>query len=367
MNRTFGSIFKKELIHIFRDVQSLFMVLSMPLLMLLLYGYAITLDMKGIDIGIIDQSHTPESRQLIDRIASTDFFHIAARDVPVDTIGDLFKERIARCVLVIPEDFARTLVADRDASVQLIVDASDPNAANFVTNYVGQVISRQNASGNPGSNTLFTVSPRVFYNPDMRSADFFVPGLIALILILISTLLTSIAIVREKETGTMEQLLVSPIRPLQLILGKVLPYTMLGFIDGVLILVVGSIWFNVPIEGSLLLVLVMMMIYVITGISLGILVSTLAKTQAVAMLAAVMLTILPSMMMSGFIFPIASMPRIFQYVSTIVPATYFLQIIRGIVLKGNTLANLYQQAAILLGMDVLLIALAVRTFRVRLE
>ncbi|HUZ17605.1 MAG TPA: ABC transporter permease [Spirochaetia bacterium] len=367
MNRTLLSIFRKELIHIFRDLQSLFMVLTMPLLMLLLYGYAITLDMKGIDLAITDQSHSPESRELIDRIASTDFFRITARDTPPDEAGALFESRSARAMLVIPSAYARDLIDGPDAQVQLLVDASDPNAASFITAYLGQVVAQQNARANPNAPLLFNVSQRIFYNPDMRSADFFVPGLIALILILISTLLTSIAIVREKESGTLEQLLVSPIRPLQLILGKVLPYTMLGFVDGLVILVVGSIWFKVPVEGSFLLVLLMMFIYVVTGISLGILVSTIAKTQAVAMLAAVTMTILPSVMMSGFIFPIASMPRFFQYLSAIIPATYFLEIIRGIVLKGNTLANLAIPAGVLVGMDILLITAAVRSFRIRLE
>lgn len=367
MNRTFRSIFRKELIHIFRDLQSLFMVLTMPVLMLLLYGYAITLDMKGIEIAVIDQSHTPESRALVERIASNDFFHITARNVAVSTIGDLFESRTAQAALVIPMDYSRAIENRTGAQVQLIIDASDPNAATFINNYVGQVISQENEQLAGRHAALFTLSPRILYNPDMRSADFFVPGLIALILLLISSLLTSIAIAREKENGTMEQLLVSPVRPIQIILGKVLPYTMLGFIDGVLILVIGSLWFHVPIQGSVLLVLLMMIIYVVTGVSLGILVSTIAKTQAVAMLAAVTMTILPTVMMSGFIFPISSMPPVFRYVSDIVPATYFLEIIRGIVLKGNTISNLYRPAGVLLGMDLLLILAAVRSFRVRLE
>ncbi len=367
MNRIFLSIFRKELIHIFRDLQSLFMVLTMPVLMLILYGYAITLDMKGIDIAVIDQSHTPQSRALVGHIASTDFFHITARNLPVGEVGDLFASRAAQAALVIPEDYSRAIGDGTGAEVQLIIDASDPNAASFINNYVGQLISQENVLLAGRAAMLFSLSPRILYNPDMRSADFFVPGLIALILLLISSLLTSIAIARERESGTMEQLLVSPVRPVQIILGKVLPYTMLGFIDGALILVVGSLWFHVPIQGSILLVLLMMIIYVVTGISLGILVSTIAKTQGVAMLAAVTMTILPTVMMSGFIFPVSSMPRIFRYVSDIIPATYFLEIIRGIVLKGNTIANLYRPAGVLLGMDVLLITVAVRVFRVRLE
>jgi ABC-2 type transport system permease protein len=367
MNHVFGSVFRKEIIHIFRDAQSLLMVLTMPVLMLLIYGYAITLDMKGIDLAVIDRSRTPESRELVSRLLSSEFFRLTAWAVQERGIDGLFKRRLARCVLVIPRRYARSLASAQETQVQLIVDASDPNAATFIGNYVERIIAEENIRRSGGAPALFTVAPRIFYNPDMRSTNFFVPGLIALILILISTLLTSIAIVREKETGTMEQLLVSPIRPLQLILGKVLPYTVLGFIDGVLILVVGSFWFRVPIEGSLLLVLLMMIIYILTGISLGILISTIAKNQAVAMLAAVTLTILPSIMLSGFIFPVASMPRVFQYVSVAIPATYFLEIIRGIVLKGNTIADIYRPAAVLLGMDILLITLAVRAFRVRLE
>ncbi len=367
MNRILMSVFRKEMTHILRDPQSLVMVLLMPLLMLFLYGYAITLDMKSIDTAIIDESRTPESRSLADRLSATDFFKVRARDLPLAAVGDLFESRTARCVLVIPSDYASRLMAEGGARVELIIDASDPNAASFVDVYVGQVVAEESAARGGEGRLLFTVDPRVFYNPDMRSADFFVPGLIAVILILISTLLTSIAIVREKETGTMEQILVSPIEPGQMILGKVLPYTMLGFLAGILILVGGSLWFDVPIKGSLLLVLGMMFIYTVTGISMGILVSTIAKTQAVAMLAAVMLTMLPVIMMSGFIFPVSSMPRLFQWLSAIIPATYFLEIIRGIVLKGSGFADIWRQAAILVGMDLLLIVASVRTFRVRLE
>jgi ABC-2 type transport system permease protein len=366
MNRVLLSIFRKEITHILRDPQSLVMVLLMPVLMLFLYGYAITLDMKGIDTAIIDESRTPESRALAERLSTTDFFRINARDVPIGDIDRLFMSRIARCVLIIPSDYATRLMAKGGAEVELIIDASDPNAANFVNNYIGQVVAGESASRGGAGRLLFSVSPRIFYNPDMRSANFFVPGLIAVILSLISTLLTSIAIVREKETGTMEQLLVSPIRPGQMILGKVIPYTVIGFIDGILILVVGCLWFDVPIKGSLALVLLMMFVYTVSGISLGILISTITRTQAVAMLAAVTLTVLPIIMMSGFVFPIASMPRIFQYVSAIIPATYFLQIIRGVVLKGSTLVTIWQQSAVLLGMDVLLIFLSLRAFRVRL-
>lgn len=363
MRTSIPAIFRKEMIHIFRDRQSLFMVISMPILMLLLYGYAITLDMRAIDVVISDQSLTPESRELIRRFEAVDFFAVRVHPGVIRDLNIYFQEREAQCVIVIPADYARTVASGQRASVQLAVDASDPNVANFIRNYVGQAATGVGRA----VQGLFSIEPRILYNPDMRSAEFFIPGLIALILLLISALLTSIAIVREKETGTMEQLLVSPARPSQIIIGKVLPYTVLGFLDGLLILVVGSLLFHVPIQGSIALIMVMMLVYVVTGLSLGMLVSTIAGTQSVAMLAAITITVLPSMLMSGFIFPIASMPKVFQWVSRIIPATYFLEIIRGIILKGNTLQNLYRPALTLLGIDVVLIVLSIRAFRIRLD
>ncbi len=373
MNRVLMAIFRKEMIQIFRDPQSLIIVLVMPLLMLFLYGYAINLDMKRIDIAIIDESRTPESRSLVAHVTAADFFHVTARDIPTTSIGELFNARTARCVLIIPGDYASGLAAGVDPQVQLVIDASDPNVAGFITSYVGEVAAKEGAptaSASPAleaAPSLFSVSPRIFYNPEMRSTVFYVPGLIALILGLITTVLTSIAIVRERETGTMEQILVSPARPRQIIMGKILPYTLIAFIDGLLILVVGSLWFNVPVKGSFLLVNLMMLIYILAGLSLGALISTRVKSQADAFMRAQAVTNLPTMMLSGFVFPVSSMPRMFQLVSAAVPATYFMQIIRGIILKGNTISDVLPQAGILLGMDILLVALSVRSFRVRLE
>lgn len=366
MNHLVLSIARKEALHILRDFQSLLMVLLMPLLMLVLYGYAVTLEMRQIDTAVIDESHTPQSRELVDRFESSGFFRITARGVPLAEIAPLFEARIARCVLIIPSSFARDLVADRSAKLSLVVDATDPNAAALIDNYVTTVVSSFAASLSGRPAAPFVVIPRILYNPEMRSTNFFVPGLIALILILITSLLTSMTIARERETGTIEQLLVSPLRPVQLILGKVLPYVAIGLFDGLLILVAGSLWFKVPIRGSLLLIVAMMLIYVMSGISLGVLVSTVSRTQAVAMFAAVVATVLPSFMLSGFIYPISSMAPQFRWLSAITPATYFLEIIRGIVLKGDTLAVLYRQALILIGMDLLFILASIRAFRLRL-
>lgn len=367
MNSTVLAIFRKEIKHILRDPQSLVMVVLMPLVMLFLYGYAITLDMKGIDTAILDEAPSPESRALAERLTSTDFFRIRVWNPALENLDQLFQRREARCALIIPRDYAEKLRSGAKAEVELVIDASDPNAASYILKYFGGIAADVGAAASLKGRGYFQIQPQILYNPDLRSANFFIPGLIAIIIILISTLLTSIAIAREKESGTMEQLLVSPVKAWEIVLGKVLPYTLLAFIDGFLVLIVGSLWFGVAIRGSLFLALGMMLIYIITGINLGILVSTVAKTQAVAMLAAVTLTVLPILLMSGFIFPVASMPRIFQAVSAIIPATYFLKIIRGIILKGSGLALLWPEALILLAMDAFLLVLSIRLFRSRLE
>ena len=367
MNQILLSIVKKEFWHILRDPQTLIIILVMPLFMLFLFGYAITLEMKDINTVVIDHSKTPQSRQLIEKIISTDFFNITDVNIPENQIEEIFFQRKARCILVIPSDFTSSLQTDMRTKVQLIIDASDPNAANFINNYFTQLSMLYNYENNPQLARPFSVEPRLFYNPDLKSEYFFVPGLIAVIILLISALLTSIAIVREKEAGTMEQILVSPVHPIQIIIGKVIPYTLLGFIDSIIILLVGHFWFGVPIMGSIGLLLLALIIYILAGLSFGLMISTITNSQQIAMLAALLSTILPTIMLSGFIFPIKSMPVIFQYISKIIPATHFLEIIRGIMLRGNTLFDLKIQLGYLIGIAALLIILSVRKFSTKLE
>ena len=367
MNRILLSIMRKEFIHILRDPQTLVIAILMPVMMLFLYGYAINLEMKQIDVGIADLSSTPQSRQIIEKFASNDFFNITVVNPAYKDYEELFKYRKVRALLIIPEDYAKKIELNKQANLQLLIDASDPNAANYINSYFSMVIFKETIEINHGKINLFSVEPRILYNPDLRSANFFVPGLIAVIIILVSALLTSIAVVREKENGTMEQLIVSPVHPFQIIIGKVLPYTLLGYINGVMILIMGSLLFDVPIAGSLMLINIMMLIYVLTGMSFGLLISTITDSQQVALMATLMVTMLPTVLLSGFIFPIKSMPLIFQYFSYIIPATYFLEIIRGIILKGNGIAELYQQTLILSGITVLLLSLSIKKFNTNLN
>jgi ABC-2 type transport system permease protein len=367
MNRLLLSIIKKEFRHILRDPQTLWIVIAMPVVMLFLYGYAITLEMKQIEVAVTDYSKTPQSRQFIEHLLATDFFRVTAVDVPATNFERIFKERKARCIVVVPADFARSLNSQTETKIQLLVDATDPNAANYIQKYLMQIGSRFTFENNRFLAQPFVLEQRIFYNPLLKAHNFFVPGLIAVILLMISALLTSIAIVREKEMGTMEQILVSPVRPLQIIIGKVIPYTLLAFLDGLIIVAIGYLWFKVPLNGSVLFLAGTLVIYILTGLSFGLLVSTIAESQRTAMMAAQLATILPTIMLSGFIFPVASMPDIFRYMSLVIPATHFLEIIRGILLKGNTFGDLSAQIGYLLLITLFLIVVSVKKFRTNLE
>ena len=366
-NRIFLSIVKKEFRHIMRDPQTLAIIIVMPVLMLLLYGYAITLEMRQITIALVDHSRSPESRAFLERISGSDFFEISAVEVQETQFEKLFQERRARCILVVPHDFARSLKQSTETDIQLLIDASDPNAANYIQKYLLQIADEYNTARNPSLTMPLRLEPRLLFNPDLRSEYFFVPGLIAVIILLISALLTSIAIVREKEVGTMEQILISPVHPVQIILGKVVPFIVLGFVDSILIILIGHIWFDVPIHGEIVFLGAVLILYIFTGLSFGLLISTVANTQRLAMMATLLATILPTFMLSGFIFPISSMPMVFQYISRIVPATHFLKIIRSIMLKGSGVHDLITPIAYLLVLSIVLITVSIRKFSTRLE
>lgn len=358
------SIIRKEFIHIRNDVQTLMVIFLFPIFMLVLYGYAITLDMRNIPTIIEDHSNTPISRQFIERLQANKFFQVLNPLVFSDAERvRYFQENTARCILIIPKDFASARLQKQGAKLQLLIDASDPNAAALVQNYVALVLIKQFPLGKP----LLQVEPRFLYNSDQRAANFFVPGLVALIVILICALLTSVAIAKEKETGTFEQMLVSSILPIQIILGKVVPYMLIAFLSGVIVLVAGITVFQVTCIGSIWFLLVMLLLYTLVGLSFGLLISTVVETQQNAMILALMATMLPNMMLSGFIFPIESMPKIFQYLSYIVPARHFSIIIRGIMLKGSSLEDIAQPVLILIVMIILLLAVSIKKFKMRLE
>jgi ABC-2 type transport system permease protein len=368
MTRTrIGALAEKEFRHILRDPRSLWIVFMLPNIMMFLFGYAIDLDIKNVRIAVCDLSRTPASRDLVAGLEASSYFTISARYDDPSATARFFEKRQARAAVVVPEDFARSLERESRAEIALIIDGSDANTAALVQNYIETFLATRAVSrGGAPSSPLVSVRPTILYNRTMESTNFIVPGLVAIVMMMLGALLTSIAIVREKETGTMEQILVSPVRAHEVILGKVLPYLALAFVVAMMIVAVGHFHFRVPFAGSPLLLMAALLLYLFTALSLGLLVSTTASTQQTAMMTSLLVTLLPTLMLSGFMFPVASMPTVLRYVSNALPATHFLVIIRGVMLKGNGPAELARHAAALGAIGFVLMILAVKRFSLKL-
>ncbi|MFZ5980520.1 MAG: ABC transporter permease [Candidatus Zixiibacteriota bacterium] len=358
----------KELYHILRDPKSLLIVFLMPVMMTFLYGYAINMDVENVILAVIDQDHTAESREL-----TRDFYNSPYFSPPKETAELYDPEEILRAgkaagVLVIKPGFGRAVQRGDNFELGLLVDGSENALGAALQSYSGQVVNLFQFKRLPEGVTLpgISISFNTRFNPDLKSSHFFVPGLVAIILMMISALLTSITIAREKETGTMEQLLTAPVKPFEILLGKLLPYIVIAFLDGALILVFAKLVFDVPFVGSHLLLLVAGFIYVSTALSIGILISAWVATQQLAMVTAMMVTMLPSVMLSGFIFAIKNMPVALKVLSYIVPARYFLIIIRGIMLKGMTWEMLVPQGILLIVSMLILLIVAVNRFKAQI-
>jgi ABC-2 type transport system permease protein len=361
------AIAKKEFLHILHDPRTLTILFIMPILQLVMFGYALKMEIQEVKIGIVDYANTNESRHLIEQFKGSPFFVPFFYDGPLSEMDELFKSRSANLVMIIPEDFDKQLQRNREIPLSFTIDASDANAATAIRNYCNQVIVDFNQTYNRQLPLPFDITSSILYNPDTKSTYFFVPGIIALLLIMISALLTSITITREKETGTMEQILVSPVKSHQIILGKVLPYIFLAILIAFVILLTGIFLFKVPFRGNALLLFILSTLYIITALSIGLMISTVAKTQQVAMMVAMIITLLPTIMLSGFIFPIASMPKLLQYLSYIIPARYYLHIVRGIILKGSTFLDLSQPTLFLGVISAILLIVSIRKFSSNLE
>jgi ABC-2 type transport system permease protein len=337
----------------------------MPVLMLFLYGFALNLEIQNIDLIILNHDQSPGSRALIRKFEGSKYFTVQHFSGPETQLPSFFSQRDARMIMIIPQDFAKTLYRQPTAHVQVLIDASDPNAAQAIRNYSNAIF--RSFSAEQAAIPLFDIETTIWYNPALKSSYFFVPGLAALILIMISALLTSIAIVREKETGTLEQILVSPIRPIEIIFGKVIPYIFLAFMDLLIILVIAHFVYDVPFIGSMGFLIFSSLVFIFASLSLGLLISTKAQTQQVAMMMALMATLLPTVILSGFIFPIASLPKILQWLTYAVPARYFMVVIRGVMLKGNTLIQLLPEISILAIIGVVLLVVSAKKFKTTLE
>jgi len=372
----FMAVLIKEFIHIRRDRASLVMAVAMPIGMLLLFGYAVNTDVEHLPAVVWDQSQTADSRDFITSVRNTQYLNPDNFVQGYTQIEDYLDSGKARAAVIIPPDFGKNLRGDKQASVQVLVDGSDPTVARAVMSAFQMLgldkslqlqSERLFAMGTAaGISTPLNIETRVWYNPDMKSKVFNIPALIGLILQNVIAMLTSFAIVREKERGTMEQLIVTPIRSLELLLGKLLPFVFIGFVSLTLILATGIFWFGVVPIGSIPLLVFLSTIFLFTILAIGLLISSVAKTQLQAMQMTFIL-ILPSILLSGFIFPRETMPKLLVIMGGLLPLTYFLEIVRGIFLKGVGLEYLWQDTLTLCAFAIILLAIAAKKFKKNLD
>ncbi|MBU0487201.1 MAG: ABC transporter permease [Bacteroidetes bacterium] len=368
MKRLRGFIIK-EFYHIFRDYRTMVILFGLPVVQVLLFGFVLTNEVKDANIAVLDKSKDAETMNIINKLTSSGYFMLNAVLESEDEVEGVFQEGKVKQVVIFEENFAKTLKNEGRARIQLLADASDPNTAQTLVNYTTAVVNTYLAekAKSEGKQLLIDVVPKMLYNPAMEASYMFVPGVIAIVLMLISSMITSISIAREKELGTMEVLLVSPLRAGQIIIGKVVPYVFLSFLIAATILLVGRFVFGVPINGPLGLLLAESLLFILLALSLGILVSTVSKTQQTAMLISLFALLLPTILLSGLIFPIENMPLLLQYISHAIPAKYFVIILKNIMIKGTGLESVWFETIVLGGITLFFILLSVLNFKKRLE
>ncbi|WP_321286128.1 ABC transporter permease [uncultured Sunxiuqinia sp.] len=368
MDRFLG-FFKKEFFHIFRDRRTMIILFGIPIIQLMLFGTVITNEIKDARIAIFDQSKDEMTQEITSKLLSSGYFLLDQNLQTTNDIEAILKKGRVKEVLIFGRDFSRKLKREGKADIQIIADASDPNLAKMLTSYTTGIINDYIFKKMDDLHLPMQIEPevRMVYNENLQSVYMFVPGIMAMILMLISAMMTSISITREKELGTMEILLVSPLRPIQIILGKVTPYLLLSIINAVLILGIGHFIFGVPIKGSWVLLMGESVLFILMALCVGIMISSLSKTQMVAMFISVIALMLPTILLSGFIFSIENMPLSLQVVSHIIPPRWFIVILRNIMLKGVGIAYVWKETLVLVFMALLFVTIAVKKFKTRLE
>lgn len=358
----------KEFKQIFRDYRSMIILFGIPIAQILLFGFALTLDLKNAHIAVLDNAKDEHSRKLTEKIASSEYFILDRHLNSADEIEDIFKEGIVKEVLVFEPNFSQNLLKTGQADMQIIADASDPNTANMLVNYTSAIVANYQQSLLPSNPLNGIVIPDVKfkYNKELKSVYMFVPGVITIILMLVSAMMTSISIAREKELGTMEILLVSPIKPYQIIVGKVIPYLLLSFINFLIILVLSYFVLGMPLGGNMLLLMSESLLFIFMALSLGIFISTVSNSQQTAMLLSMFALLLPTILLSGFIFPIKNMPTILIWISNVMPSKFFIIIVKDIMLKGSGLMDVWFETLIILLFTLFFMALSIKKFKIRL-
>lgn len=368
MKRFFGFV-KKEFYHIFRDKRSMLILFGMPIVQVLLFGYVITNELTNVNVAVLDHAKDDFSTEIINKITSSGYFNLVKNLDRIAQVDEEFRKGQIKAVLIFEPDFGKKLIKEASGSVQILTDASDPNVANLEVNYLQGILKNYQIEINLANQIPYLIQSqtRMYFNPGLRSVFMFVPGIMATILMLVSAMMTSISIAREKELGTMEILLVSPLQPLQIILGKVAPYLALSIINALVIIGMGYFVFGVPVLGSFILLMLETILFIFMALSLGIFISTVSNSQQVAMMISMFALMLPTILLSGFIFPIRNMPLPLQLLCNIIPSRWFIVILKNIMLKGVGLEFIWKETMVIFGMTVFFIGLSVKRFKIRLE
>lgn len=366
--KQFLAFVRKEFYHVFRDKKTLLMLFGLPIVQIILFGFALSNEIKNAKIVVCDYAKDESSRQIINKIRASHTFEIEEILMSHNEIEKAFKKGTIKLALVFPNDFNHDLLHLNKASVQIISDASDPNTGTTLTNYITSIIMDYQSELININAIPLRILPeiRMLYNPELKGAPNFVPGVMALVLMLVCVMMTSVSIVREKENGTMEVLLVSPFNPFMVIISKAIPYLFLSLINLTIILLLSVFLLDMPINGSVFLLFAESTLLIITALSLGLLISTSTDSQQTAMLISLMGMLLPTMIFTGFMFPLESMPLPLQYFSNIIPARWYYVIVKSIMIKGLGLASIWKETLILMGMTVILLTISFKKFKIRL-
>jgi ABC-2 type transport system permease protein len=367
-NSQFLAFVKKEFLHIFRDRRTMFILLGMPVVQIIIFGFALTNEVKNARIAVLDNARDESSRSLIEELDASRYFDLEKNLHTYQEVEGEFKKGKIKMAVVIPPQFGEDLKHVNKAQVQLITDAADPNTANQLSNYATSVIMdyQNRITGNRQLPYTINTEIRMLYNPQLKGAFNFVPGVMAMVLLLVCTMMTAITIVREKETGTMEILLVSPMKPMMIVIAKAIPYLLLSTFNIISILLLSVFVLEVPINGSLPLLMGISILFILVSLSLGLLISTGAATQQTAMFISLVALFLPTIMLSGFMFPVENMPLPLRVVSNIVPAKWYYSMVKAVMIKGLGIGAIWKELLILNGMLVFFLGLAIKKFKIRL-
>ncbi len=366
--KQFITFVRKEFAHVLRDRKTLLILFGMPVMQILIFGFALTNEVKNSAIVVVDYAQDEASQKLISRIEASRYFEVSKSAADHNQIEESFKEGKVKLALIFPQNFYSDLMHQNKAQIQIITDATDPNTANTLANYVTAIIQDYQADLNQNASLPYRIIPetKMLYNPQLKSVHGFVPGVMALVLMLVCVMMTAVSIVREKEMGTMEILLVSPFKPLLVILSKAVPYLILSLINVASILCLSVFVLDLPVNGSLLLLFAESTLFIITCLTIGIFISVRTASQQVAMLISLMGMMLPTILFSGFMFPIENMPKVLQVITNIVPAKWYYIIVKSIMIKGLGFSAIWKETLILAGMTLFLLIVSLKNFKIRL-